>query len=175
MAGDIFDAPFEPASFDVITSFDVLEHLYQPTRVIEKVHSWLKPGGVYYVAVPNVESWESHLFKSYWYGLEMPRHLFMYSPSSLRKLATNAGFRELLCSTPPACYAENSLYYLWGEFLKSMSRQPTPLSRAQGPGPVGNFVRKALRLTLRNPYRAVASWAGAGPALEMVFQKPEGS
>jgi len=173
--GDIFDAPFAPASFDVVTSFDVLEHLYQPRNVIDRVFKWLKPGGIYYVAVPNVESWEARLFKSYWYGLEMPRHLFMYSPTSLRKLATNAGFQELLCSTPPACYAENSLYYLWGEFLKTMSRQPTPLSRAQGPGSVGNFVRKALRLTLRNPYRAVASWAGAGPALEMVFHKPERS
>src|SRR5215467_4091579 len=171
--GDIFDAPFEPASFDVITSFDVLEHLYQPKRVIRQVYSWLKPGGIYYVAVPNVESWESHLFKSYWYGLEMPRHLFMYSPTSLRKLATDAGFCELLCSTPPASYAENSLYYLWGELLKRFSRKPLPLSQAQPPGPIAGLLRKGLRFALRNPYRAAASWAGAGPALEMVFRKPE--
>jgi SAM-dependent methyltransferase len=171
--GDIFDAPFEPSSFDVITSFDVLEHLYHPKRVIRHVYSWLKPGGIYYVAVPNIESWESRLFKSYWYGLEMPRHLFMYSPTSLRKLATDAGFSELLCSTPPASYAENSIYYLWGEFLQRISRMPTPLSQAKGPGPLGSLFRKGLRFTLRNPYRTAASWAGAGPALEMVFQKPE--
>lgn len=171
--GDIFDAPFAPESFDVITSFDVLEHLYQPKRVIEQVYSWLKPGGIYYVAVPNVESWESHFFRSYWYGLEMPRHLFMYSPISLRKLATGAGFAEVLCSTPPASYAEHSLHYIWGDLLKSISARPTPLSQAQRPGPFGSLIRKALRLTLRNPYRIAASWAGAGPALEMVFQKPE--
>lgn len=170
--GDIFDAPFPQNSFDVITSFDVLEHLYQPKRVLQQVFTWLRPGGIYYVAVPNVESWEARLFKSYWYGLEMPRHLFMYSPKSLRKLALDAGFSELLCSTPPACYAENSLYYLWGEFLQGISRTPTPLSQAKGPGPLGSFFRKGLRFTLRNPYRAAASWAGAGPALEMVFQKP---
>jgi len=171
--GDIFDAPFEPNSFDVITCFDVLEHLYEPTRVIQKVQSWLKPGGIYYVAVPNSGSWEARLFKSYWYGLEMPRHLFMYSPASLRALAASAGLKELLCSTPPASYTENSLYYLWGEFLKGVSLNPRPLSQAEEPGLAGKMVRKAFRLVLRDPFKQAASWAGSGPALEIVFQKPE--
>jgi SAM-dependent methyltransferase len=171
--GDIFDAPFEPGSFDVITSFDVLEHLYEPKKVIERVRSWLKPDGIYYLAVPNIESWEAHLFKSYWYGLEMPRHLFMYSPSSLRKLAGAAGLTERLCSTPPASYMESSLRYLWDEFLRSISLQPKPLSQATEPAFASKLIRKGFRLAVRNPYRQAASWSGAGPALEMVFQRPE--
>jgi SAM-dependent methyltransferase len=173
--GDIFDAPFEENSFDVITCFDVLEHLYEPRKVIAKVQSWLKPSGIYYVAVPNIASWEAHIFKSYWYGLEMPRHLFLYSPVSLRALAAGAGLKELLCSTPPASYSENSLYYLWGELLKGSSRKPKPLSEAREPGQGGKLLRQALRLTLRNPFRRMASWAGSGPALEMVFEKPPAS
>jgi 2-polyprenyl-3-methyl-5-hydroxy-6-metoxy-1,4-benzoquinol methylase len=35
--GDILEVPFEDGTFDVITSFDVLEHLYQPRQVLEKV------------------------------------------------------------------------------------------------------------------------------------------
>ena len=170
--GDIFDAPFEDKSFDVITCFDVLEHLYEPKRVIDKVSSWLKPGGIYYVAVPNIDSWESRFFKSYWYGLEMPRHLFMYSPASLRSLGNSAGLKELLCATPPASYVENSLHYLWSDFLEGLSVKSTPLSQAGAPSLARKIVRKGFRLAVRNPYRQAASWSGAGPALEMVFQKP---
>ena len=55
---------------------------------------WLKPGGIFYVLVPNVDSAEARVFRSYWHGLEMPRHLFHYSPASLKFLAESAGCRR---------------------------------------------------------------------------------
>ena len=61
--GDILDAPFRPESFDAITCFDVLEHVYEPQRVLAKVQEWLKPGGIYYVLVPNIDSAESRFSK----------------------------------------------------------------------------------------------------------------
>ncbi|HKQ85025.1 MAG TPA: methyltransferase domain-containing protein, partial [Steroidobacteraceae bacterium] len=73
-AGDILEADFPPASFDVITCFDVLEHLFEPRRVMGKVAEWLKPGGIFYVLVPNIDSAEGRVFGSYWHGLELPRH-----------------------------------------------------------------------------------------------------
>ena len=51
--GDILDAQFAAESFDVITCFDVFEHLYEPRRVMAKVAEWLKPGGIFYVLVPK--------------------------------------------------------------------------------------------------------------------------
>ena len=78
-------------SFDVITCFDVLEHLYEPRRVMAKVGEWLKPGGIFYVLVPNVDAAEARVFGSYWHGLELPRHLFHYSPASLKFLAELGG------------------------------------------------------------------------------------
>ena len=71
--GNILDAPFPPESFDVITCFDVLEHLYEPRRVMARVSEWLKPGGMFYVLVPNVDSAEARVFGSYWHGLELPQ------------------------------------------------------------------------------------------------------
>ncbi len=52
-------------------------------RVMAKIREWLKPGGIFYVLVPNIDSAEARVFGSYWHGLEMPRHLFHYSPASL--------------------------------------------------------------------------------------------
>lgn len=93
--GGILEVPFEDGTLDVITSFDVLEHLYQPRQVLEKVSAWLKPGGMYYTLVPNIKAWEARLFGSYWYALALPRHLFHYSAASLRHLARTAGLQEV--------------------------------------------------------------------------------
>ena len=60
-------------------------------RVMARVAEWLKPGGIFYVLVPNVDSAEGRVFGSYWHGLELPRHLFHYSPASLKFLAESAG------------------------------------------------------------------------------------
>ena len=60
--GDILEAPFPPESFDVITCFDVLEHLYEPRQVMTQGGKWLKPGGIFYVLVPNIDSAEARVF-----------------------------------------------------------------------------------------------------------------
>ena len=78
-------APFQPNTFDAITCFDVLEHMHHPREVLVKVREWLKPGGVFYTFLPNIDSAESRIFRSYWCGLELPRHLYHFSPSSLGK------------------------------------------------------------------------------------------
>lgn len=44
--GDLHDAPFAPGMFDVITCFDVLEHLHEPRLVVDRIRTWLKPHGI---------------------------------------------------------------------------------------------------------------------------------
>ncbi|WP_227627445.1 class I SAM-dependent methyltransferase, partial [Klebsiella michiganensis] len=51
---DADDATFAPASFDVISTHHVMEHLRDPADVIERLARWLKPDGVLYAAVPNM-------------------------------------------------------------------------------------------------------------------------
>jgi 2-polyprenyl-3-methyl-5-hydroxy-6-metoxy-1,4-benzoquinol methylase len=55
--GDVMDARFPPNSFDVITAFDVLEHMYQPREFLGRVLSWLRPGGIFFAELPNINSW----------------------------------------------------------------------------------------------------------------------
>ena len=109
--------PFRPESFDVITCFDVLEHLYEPRRVMARVGEWLKPGGIFDVLVPNVDSAEARVFGSYWHGLELPRHLFHYSPASLKFLAESAGLREVSLETRRNPAVGTSLRYVGMIFL----------------------------------------------------------
>lgn len=92
VSGDFLDKQFVPESFDIITMWQVLEHLRQPREVLLKIHSLLKPNGVFVIAVPNFASIQAKLFRSRWYHLDVPRHLFHYSPESLTKILDNCNF-----------------------------------------------------------------------------------
>lgn len=170
--GEVADAPYCPESFDVITAFHVLEHVYRPSKVIRKIWEWLKPGGVFYVQVPNVDAVEAHVFRSYWYGLELPRHLYHYSPTALRRLFAFSGFEEGLLRTQADCYVEKSIRYLVDDLGGKLGMYRTPLAAvAKPPGVPWRVFRKAFRLGILWPFRRLTAAAGHGAAIEAVFVK----
>jgi len=169
--GEALDAPFPNESFDVITGFDLLEHVYHPRQFLAKVQQWLKPGGIAYFAVPNIDSWESRIFGTYWYGLELPRHLSHFSPKSLRHVMASLGFEELSLITPRTSYIEHSGAYLRSEIIQRSGGSPVPMSK-RGPRSLPwRAIRKGLQLSLVAPFSEAASMAGAGPSIEAVFRK----
>ena len=170
--GDALAAPFDAARFDVITCFDVLEHVYDPQALLQKALEWLKPGGIFYTMLPNIDSWESRLFGSYWYGLELPRHLFHFSPQSLRYLMEAVGFEEGSIATQSGSYLENSSRYVCAKMAGSIGITPRPLAKAGRSSLPWKAVRKLLRASLVVPFAALASISGAGGCMEAVFIKP---
>src|SRR6202453_4389979 len=170
--GDAVEAPFLPNSFDVITCFDVLEHVYSPRQFLTKVREWLKPGGIFYSMMPNIDSWEARLFGTHWFGLELPRHLSHFSPRSLRYLMSELGFEEVCVKTPPVSYMERSANYVRSSVLEQMGYTPTPQAKPKEPSLPRRVVRKGLRVALVAPLARVASLAGAGPCMEAVFGNP---
>jgi SAM-dependent methyltransferase len=169
--GDALDAPFPPQSFDVVTCFDVLEHLNQPRQFLAKVLEWLKSGGVFYTMLPNIDSWEARLLGSYWYGLELPRHLYHFSPQSLRRLMNALGFQELCLSTERESYLEHSIYYVYADLLQWLGFSSVPLAKAQPASLPWKVIRKALRLMLVVPFGQVASLTNAGASIQAIFTK----
>jgi 2-polyprenyl-3-methyl-5-hydroxy-6-metoxy-1,4-benzoquinol methylase len=170
--GDAMDALFAPESFDVVTTFDVLEHVYQPQQFLTKIKQWLKPGGIYYTMLPNIDSWEARMLGSYWYGLELPRHLFHFSPKSLAKLMKSLGLVEVSIKTNQASYLEYSAGYVCGSLVQKLGGSPTPLAKAVRPSLPFRAFRKALRLSVLAPFGKIASVAGSGASMEAVFAKP---
>ncbi len=51
--GDMTRAPFPDASFDVVVSVEVLEHVEEDDRFVRQAHRVLKPGGVFLMTTPN--------------------------------------------------------------------------------------------------------------------------
>jgi SAM-dependent methyltransferase len=169
--GNILDAPLPPSSFDVITCFDVLEHLYEPRRVLQHVSEWLKPGGIFYVLVPNIDSAEARVFGSYWHGLELPRHLFHYSPGSLRFLAESVGFREVLLETHRNPAVGTSLRYVWDDIFRSAGIRKTPVAYRRQARLPWRAARKLVRMTLLRALLAMAPFAGGGESIHAIFRK----
>lgn len=93
--GVLNDAPFGDASFDAITMWDVLEHVYDPRTVIAEAVRLLRPGGVLVVNHPNLDSIDRALFGRLWLGYELPRHLYLYPTDTLRRLMGEHGLYEV--------------------------------------------------------------------------------
>jgi len=171
--GDILAAPFPAETFDVITCFHVFEHMYSPTEVMAQVWKWLKPGGVFCIHVPNIDAAEAHLFRSYWYPLELPRHLYHFSPRSLRHIGMALGFRGVNLSTIRVSFIEYSTRYFLSHILTKIGISRPALASAPIPGLVWRVLRKGLRLTLLPLVAAIISMTGEGTIVEAVFGKPD--
>ena len=78
--------------------------------------------------MPNVESAEARVFGSYWHGLELPRHLFHYSPGSLKFLAVSVGLREVSLETRRNPAVGTSLRYVWDDIFRAVGIRPTPVA-----------------------------------------------
>ncbi len=81
-----------PSSFEVITMWHSIEHVHDPIAVLREAFRLLVPGGKIIVACPNHESSPRRWFGSEWFGLDLPRHLIHFSPSTLRDALEVSGF-----------------------------------------------------------------------------------
>lgn len=93
VAPDLTQAALPDQFFDAVILWHVLEHLPHPDRVLAELHRILKPGGRLILAVPNYGSWQARLMKSQWFHLDLPRHLYHFTPRTLKRLLQQSGFR----------------------------------------------------------------------------------
>jgi SAM-dependent methyltransferase len=88
-----------PDTYDVITLWHVLEHVYDLPGYMDHFRSLLKPNGVLIIAVPNHTSRDARQYGSNWAAFDVPRHLWHFSPGAMEKLMTRHQF-ELLKKIP---------------------------------------------------------------------------
>ncbi|MDC8005090.1 class I SAM-dependent methyltransferase [Aureisphaera galaxeae] len=77
---------FAGKQFDVVSLWHVLEHLPDLEEAVHKIEALVRPGGNLIIAVPNFNSWDAKHYKEFWAAYDVPRHLWHFSQSSMRKL-----------------------------------------------------------------------------------------
>ncbi len=91
--GFLEDAAFPGENFDLVTMWDVLEHVPDPGATLAEVSRVLKPGGWLVLSLPNPESWERALFGRCWAGWDVPRHFHLFTRRVLARQLERAGLR----------------------------------------------------------------------------------
>jgi SAM-dependent methyltransferase len=85
--------------FDLVTFWDVLEHLHDPREELDMARGLLEPGGRVAATFPNVEGLYPRLTyrllagrTGVWEYPELPVHLYDFAPGTARRLLTDRGF-----------------------------------------------------------------------------------
>lgn len=90
--GMIDDFDFPEKSFDVITMWHSIEHFTSPKQALIKAGRIIKDDGLILISTPNYDSLDRMIFKANWNGLEVPLHLYYFTPATIQRLLVSAGF-----------------------------------------------------------------------------------
>ena len=88
------DEDFSPA-FDLITCWDVIEHLQEPEEALRELHKALKPEGYLFLSTPDAGSVVARLLGRRWHYLDPTQHLTLFNRSNLARLLKSTGYKVL--------------------------------------------------------------------------------
>lgn len=180
---------------DVVTLWHVLEHLEAPVEALLAVRNALTPAGLLVIETPNIESWPARIFGARFVTLDAPRHLALFSRTTLQKAVELAGFQILEArSFSPSTmeYSESLRYFLrdmgvarWPKKCCGIAdqREQTATGREHRKyqdkaGPIRGTAIKAMHGCENSIYRGLnraAEHCGAGCNLLLVARQAEQS
>lgn len=106
--GILSDADLPTGHAEVISYRQVLEHIHDPIAELKQAHRVLAPDGLLLIEVPHYGGqryrWGRfrtalHLSKPYWHSLNVPEHLYYFTPETLMSVLEKAGFESVFFRT----------------------------------------------------------------------------
>jgi 2-polyprenyl-3-methyl-5-hydroxy-6-metoxy-1,4-benzoquinol methylase len=159
-----FEETFFPeAYFDVITMWDVLEHVTNPKNTISEIYRILSNDGVLVVRLPNYDSLDAKMFGQYWAGFDPPRHLFVFNRSTLSNLFRQCGFEIIYKTTNVGAFPTFLLSF---RFLITSNPQKFHLL-----GYLYNYLSNPIFRILLSPLFFMIGFLSLGPSLVVVAKK----
>lgn len=91
--GSFTGQEFAPESFDLVTMWDVIEHVPDPKAYVRKAAAVLRPGGIFALATPDIDSLPARLTGKRWVGFKLSEeHVYYFSRRTLSLMLEEAGF-----------------------------------------------------------------------------------
>jgi spore maturation protein CgeB len=131
--GILENADFCNSSFNVITMWDVLEHIPDPSRTIAKIYALLAVGGILAINTPDNLSTCARMMGCRWHLIVPPEHIFLFNRKALELLLKQNGFEILAIKKIGKSFSLPYLLHIAGNWLKI----PTL-------GKIGDFFEKGL-------------------------------
>lgn len=85
--------------FDVVTAFDIIEHVQSPASFLKDIREILQPGGVLAISSPDTGHFLRYLMGSKWPMLQPMQHTVLFSRRSIAELLERCGFRDVRVET----------------------------------------------------------------------------
>lgn len=95
VAGKLDALTFLTKNFDVITSFEVIEHINNPNEELENINKLLRSGGLFYCTTPNFNSLLRYYLKADYNMIGYPEHLSYYTKKTLNRVVQQNGFKNI--------------------------------------------------------------------------------
>jgi SAM-dependent methyltransferase len=177
-----FDNLRLPGNLDAIGFYHVLEHQYDPRPLLREVARSLQPGGLVHLQIPNIASLDGRLGGRHWWGLTCPQHVYLYTPSHLRRLLAEEGFEVRSIATFDPFHSPAAVDFTIQSWIKDVLRGSPPATShgpsingaphagapaAQASRPAMTLARKALRAASTVVARA-QSLVGQGNVADVI-------
>jgi len=89
----------EPEKFDVVTAFDIIEHVQNPAKFLDEIGQILRPGGVLAISSPDTGHFLRYLMGAKWPMLQPMQHTVLFSRRGIAALLERCGFRDVRVET----------------------------------------------------------------------------
>lgn len=128
--------------FEVITLWEVIEHLHHPLAVMQRLRKLLVPGGLLMLSTPNAAHWQVNREPQNWTGFRsIPLHVVFFTDLSLVTLLERAGFQRVtIFKTAPLPTLPH-----WLRRLSAPLEQSLSIGQAR-PWPVALLVWRVIRV-----------------------------
>jgi 2-polyprenyl-3-methyl-5-hydroxy-6-metoxy-1,4-benzoquinol methylase len=147
-SGDLKEAAFPTGNFDVVTAAELIEHVSDPSSLVEEIGRILRPGGVFWATSPHAKGASARVLKLKWSTVSPPEHLHLFSTGGLRKLLMSHGFRHVEVKTEGLSISE-----LLG-VIRGREQNAAEISAKDGHNRVASDYRLNEKL-MSNPRRKV--------------------
>ena len=153
--GTVEEQRIPDESFEIVTLWDVIEHMTDPFAALAMIRPWLTRDGLLILETPNIRGLFPHISYivarrlDYWPHPEPPGHLFQFSKATITKALECAGFR-----------------------LVSIADRRIPLSYSFGSWRTLAFSHKRLAYAIAfGPLAIIGPWLHCGDTIRVIASR----
>jgi 2-polyprenyl-3-methyl-5-hydroxy-6-metoxy-1,4-benzoquinol methylase len=171
LVGEFECLEIDPARYDAVCSFHVIEHVSDPLEHLRAAYRAVKPGGLCFVATPNGRSLQQIVAPSLSPNFDSA-HVSVFSPQSLRLLSQQAGWVLVEKLTPEYTSAWLRVVTKALRLVRNEDEEETAGKYASQESRLVSIVTQTLSI-VSFPLRKMQAFAGYGNEVFFVLRKPD--